>query len=252
MITAIVQARMGSTRLPGKVLRAVLGRPLLLHLVDRLRYSSCIARIVVATSTETRDDAIHSLVADEGIDCFRGSERDVLGRYYQAATWAQADPIVRITADCPLIDPVVTDTIVRRYLAGDADFVSNQCPFTYPNGLDTAVFSFAALEATSREARSPFEREHVVPFILANPSRFRLASVEHSENLFARYRWCLDYEEDYVFIRSVFEALYPKKRLFLMDDVLRLLRERPELSTINRMHLEDVPMEQLAVNPTLR
>jgi spore coat polysaccharide biosynthesis protein SpsF (cytidylyltransferase family) len=165
VIVAIIQARMGSSRLPGKTIADVAGRPLLLHVVERTQRARRVDKVVVATTDRSSDDPIADLCQREGIQCFRGSEDDVLDRFYRTAQAHGADVVVRITADCPLIDAAVIDKVIARFQAGDCDYVSNILRYTYPDGLDTEVFSFAALERAWREAKKPSEREHVTPYL---------------------------------------------------------------------------------------
>jgi spore coat polysaccharide biosynthesis protein SpsF len=233
MITAIVQARMGSTRLPGKVLAEICGRPLLWHVVDRLNRAEMLGEVVVATSDSPQDDPIEELCKDNGIKCFRGSEEDVLDRYYQAAKHFGSDIIARITADCPMIDPSVLDKIIEVYLRGECDYASNTVDRTYPDGLDAEVLSFGALERAWIESRLPSEREHVTPYIWKNPDRFKICHVKQEENM-SRLRWTVDEAEDLAFVRTVYRHLYHPGRVFLQEEILKLLVEHPELLEINR------------------
>jgi glutamate-1-semialdehyde-2,1-aminomutase len=232
-VIAIIQARMDSTRLPGKVLADILGRPMLWHVVNRVRTAGCIDDVAVATSTESADDAISDFCAQNGIECFRGSETDVLDRFYRAAKRFRADVVVRITADCPLIDPQVVNRVVRMYLEGEYDYVANNLRYTYPDGLDTEIFSFGVLEATWREARLPAELEHVTPYIRAS-GRFQVHNVENEVDLSARkLRWTVDELRDLEFIRVIYRRLGRGSQSFGMSDVLRLLDEEPSLMAIN-------------------
>lgn len=232
MLVAIVQARIGSTRLPGKVIADVAGRPMLLQVVERVSRSKLICKVVVATSENAADDPIAALCRKEGISCFRGSEEDVLDRYYNAAKEHLADVVVRITADCPLIDPAVIDKVVSRFLENDFDYVSNTIRYTYPDGLDTEVFSFSALERAWAEAGKQSEREHVTPYIRTS-GRFRVASVENDTNLSGSdYRWTVDEFEDLEFVRKVYTAL-SDKTFFGMREVLELIEQRPEIRQSN-------------------
>lgn len=235
MTAAIVQARMGSTRLPGKVLKKVVGKPLLEHIVERLKKSKKLEKIIVATTSELADKPIIELCKRNSIDYFIGSENDVLDRYYQAAKKFRVDPVVRITADCPLIDPVVVDKILDYFLRNKAklDFASNTIKRTYPDGLDVEVFSFETLERAWSEAKNSFDREHVTPFICNNPDKFRVANVENDRDL-SGLRWTVDYPEDFEMVRLIFENLYQKKGVFLMDDVIKLLKKKPEIAKINK------------------
>lgn len=215
---------MGSTRLPGKVLAEIAGHPMLWHVVQRLCHARTLDRIVVATSDRAADDAIATLCERMGVECFRGSEDDVLDRYYQAAKAYEADVIVRITADCPLIDPHVVDEVISTYLDSEFDYVTNTLRITYPAGLDTEVFSFAALEKAWKEARKPAEREHVTPYIRRS-GKFRVGGVENEETSRFFYRWTVDEPRDLEFVRRVYDELYTDEGLFHKDDVRVFLCE---------------------------
>jgi glutamate-1-semialdehyde 2,1-aminomutase len=231
MVVAIIQARLGSSRLPGKVLAEVEGRPLLERVVCRAARSARIDRIIVATTTEQVDDPIAAVCGALGIGVFRGSEPDVLDRYHLAATWAGAQTIVRITADCPLIDPAVIDRVVECYQGADCDYVSNIEPPTFPDGLDVEVFSRSALERTWREATSRPHREHVTLYIRESPGKFRLANVTHHEDL-SQLRWVVDEPPDLDLVREVYREL--GEAPFGLEEVLSLLRRRPALAQINQ------------------
>jgi glutamate-1-semialdehyde aminotransferase/spore coat polysaccharide biosynthesis protein SpsF (cytidylyltransferase family) len=230
VIVAILQARMGSSRLPGKTLADLAGRPLLLQVVERVQSARRVDKVVVATTDQSSDDPIATLCQREGIQYFRGSEDDVLDRFYRTAQASAADTVVRITADCPLIDPAVIDKVVARFQVGDCDYVSNTLRYTYPDGLDTEVFPFAALERAWREAKKPSEREHVTPYL--RTEKFRVANVEsESPAPLGKYRWTVDYPADLEFVRRIYEA-FPGNKRFGYQDIFRLLKERPELATI--------------------
>jgi glutamate-1-semialdehyde 2,1-aminomutase/spore coat polysaccharide biosynthesis protein SpsF len=232
-VVAIIQARMGSTRFPGKVLAEIQGRPMLWHVVNRVRAASLVTHVVVATSVEPADDAIASFCATHDIACFRGSETDVLDRFYQAARRCGADVIVRITADCPFIDPQVIDRVISTYKEGGFDYVTNTLRYTYPDGLDTEVFSFAALAATWREARLPVEREHVTPYMRTS-SRFRVYNVENPLDLSSyNLRWTVDTQADLEFVRAIYARLGGTHQPFGLVQVLELLEQAPGLSDIN-------------------
>jgi len=233
MIAAIVQARMSSTRLPGKVLKEILGRPMLWHLVNRLKQAQLVDKIIIATTDKAVDEPVIGLARELGIDSFAGSEADVLDRYYQAAKKYKAGVIVRITADCPLLDPHIVDEVVRRYSEGDCDYATNTLKLTYPDGLDVEVISYAALERAWREVKLASEREHVTPYIRKNPDRFRIANVESGVDL-SRLRWTVDREEDLEFVRQVYRYLYREGQVFHTGDILALLKKHPELEQINR------------------
>ncbi len=232
-VVAIIQARMGSTRLPGKVLADLAGRPLLERVVERARAIPGVARVVVATTVEEPDQAVMRLARALDVDAFAGSSEDVLDRYYGAACKVGASTIVRITADCPLLDPQVSGQVLARFRRGDVDYVSNTQPPTYPDGLDTEVLSFAALEQAWRQAELPSEREHVTPYIWKHPDRFRVANVASNEELSA-LRWTVDEPQDLEFTRAVYRYLHHDGRLFGMQEVLELLSRHPEQWAINQ------------------
>lgn len=234
VIIAVVQARMSSSRLPGKVLAPVLGRPLLAFELERAARARLDA-LVVATSDEAADDPVAALAEREGLRCFRGSLGDVLDRFYRAAAPMHPEHVVRLTADCPLIDPAVVDRVVRVHLEGGYDYTSNTLRRTFPHGEDTEVMRFPALERAWREATSAYDREHVTPYLYRNAERFRLGSVEAQEDR-SQLRWTVDYAEDLEFVRAVYEALYPTRPDFSTADVIDLLAHRPELAALNAAH----------------
>jgi len=230
---AIIQARMGSTRLPGKVMEEIAGKPMLWYIIDRVKRSELIHGICVATTSTEIDRPIVKLAADSGTGSYAGSEEDVLDRYYRASKEFAMDAIVRITADCPLIDPRVLDRVIQRYLEGDCDYAANTLKPTYPDGLDVEVFSRAALERAWEESRLASEREHVTPYIWKNPEKFRLANVENNVDL-SDLRWSVDENQDLEFVRQVYKHLYKEGYIFYMEDVLKLLEKYPALKQINR------------------
>ena len=236
MVTTIIQARMSSTRFPGKVLREILGKPMLWHLLNRVKKSGLIKKIVVATSTKEIDQPILGIARDCGVESFAGSEEDVLDRYYQAAKKFFADPIVRITADCPLIDPQVSDKVIEYYLRnnGDIDYACNVAPPTYPDGLDTEVFSFAALEKAWKEAKKQTEREYVTSYIWKNKQIFRQLNVACAADL-SHMRWTVDEEKDFLFVTEIYKGLGKSgDSVFYMEDILDFLKTRPEIAAINQ------------------
>lgn len=224
---------MGSTRLSGKVLADVCGRPVLWYVVSRLQRTALVDEVVVATSDQPADDAIAAWCAREGLACFRGSEDDVLKRYYEAASAFEADVIVRITADCPLIDPHVVDKVIAAYLDGGADYVANILRCTYPDGLDTEVFSSAALERTHREAIRPADREHVTPY-MRHSGNFRIRNVTHDTDLSREnHRWVIDDAADLAFFRALAEFFDGEVPL-QMEEIRRVLRDHPEIRSLNQ------------------
>ena len=228
---AIIQARMSSTRLPNKVLLPLAGKPVLEHVVRRLQFCKTLGNIVVATSTDVSDDAIEQWCSEHQVNCYRGSLHDVLDRFYQTATQYHADTIVRITADCPVIDPTIVDEVVSGFLAGDYDSYSLAGEF--PDGLDCQVFAYTAIARAWREATLPSEREHVGPYIeKTHPELFKNGGFFKFEGL-AHHRWTLDEPRDYAFLQAVFERLYQAERPFLAQDVLDLLDREPHLMQLN-------------------
>ncbi|MDO7845550.1 glycosyltransferase family protein [Hymenobacter sp. M29] len=242
-VLTVVQARMGSSRLPGKVLLPLAGQPLLVRMVERVQRARLAGTVVVATTTEAADDVLADLCAAHGIECFRGDALDLLDRHYQAARQHGADVVLKIPSDCPLIDPAIIDEVVRFYLdfAERYDFVSNLHPPTFPDGNDVEVMPFAALETAWREAKRPLEREHTTPFFWENPGRFQIGNVtwDAGRDYSMSHRWTIDYPEDYAFISAVYEALYPTKPDFGLSDILHLLEQRPDIAQLNA-HLAGV------------
>ena len=229
-VVAIVQARMNSSRLPGKVLKPLAGMPVLGHVVERLSYCRLVDSIVVATSLEASDDIIEVYCEEMNVKVFRGSLDDVLDRYYQAAQIYEADSIVRITADCPAIDPVIVDAVITGFLSGNYDFYGLGGEF--PDGLDCSVFAFSAIERAWREASLKSEREHVGPYIENNPDLFRNGSLNIFNGL-SNQRWTLDEYDDYRLLTKIFEKLYRKNSPFMTHQVLNLLKAEPSLYSIN-------------------
>ena len=231
-IVAIVQARMGSTRLPGKVLADVCGKPMLEHIVSRLRRSRLVDDVIVATSNAQADDPVIESATQRNFKVFRGHENDVLDRYYEAAKHAKADIVVRITGDCPLIDPEIVDRVIATFLSEECDYASNTLVCTYPDGLDAEVFSFAALEIAWREGRRAADREHVTPFIRTS-QRFRLRNVQSELGQSTRHlRWTVDEPRDLEFIRAVYTRLGARE-YFGWREVLALLDAEPVLGDLN-------------------
>ncbi len=235
-LVAILQARCSSSRLPGKVLWPVLGIPMLLRQIERVRRARLLDTLLVATSIDGTDDPLAEVCAQNGISCFRGSLDDVLDRFFQAARSMDATDVVRLTGDCPLADPEVIDRVIREYLDAGVDYASSALEPTFPDGLDVEVFRFAALECAWQEAALVSEREHVTPFIYKHPERFRLLKVCNSENL-SHLRWTVDNPEDFEFVSRIYEALYPGKPDFTTADILAYLRQHPGLGSVNA-HLE--------------
>jgi spore coat polysaccharide biosynthesis protein SpsF len=238
MTGAIVQARMGSSRLPGKVLLPGVGKPLLGHLIERLGRCGALDLVVVATSTHSRDDVIAEYCESIGTAVFRGSELDVLDRYYQAAQTFGFSTIVRVTSDCPLIDPDLIDEQLTFFHQRRQrfDLVTNRHPLTYPDGLDFDIIPMEALSLAWQKAVEPRHREHTVPYFWE--TGMRVHNFEHPERLFWKHRWTLDYPEDYRLIRAIFDALYERDKYFTTMDVLDFLDRNPELALLNTHYIK--------------
>lgn len=232
-VVCIVQARVGSTRLPRKVLKKICEKTILEHDIDRLKRVKNIDKIVIATTTEKKDIEIVNETNRLGITCFRGSEKDVLSRYYYAAKENNADIVVRITSDCPLLDCRITENTINYYLENSYDYVSNTLERTLPRGLDTEVFSVSILEKAFNEAILDRDREHVTSYIYTNKDKFSLGSYRFSKD-YSNHRWTLDTEEDFMFISCIYKELYKKNKYFDMNDILNLLNRRPDLLAINK------------------
>jgi spore coat polysaccharide biosynthesis protein SpsF len=250
----VVQARTGSSRLPGKVLLPVAGAPVLVRMLERVLAARTRFELVVATTGRSEDDGLAELVRRFGARVFRGHPTDLLDRHYRAARAARAEVVVKIPSDCPLVDPAAIDGVLGAFLAdpGRYDFVSNLHPPSWPDGNDVEVMSFAALEQAHRSASARHEREHTTPFFWDRPERFRVGNVawETGLDLSMTHRFTLDYPDDYAFVAMVYEALWRRDRpVFPLADILALLEERPELRETNaryagvnwyRHHLSDL------------
>lgn len=234
-VVAIIQARLGSTRLPGKILKKVLSKPLLEYQIERVRRAKTIDQIIIATTIKEKDDPIIELCDKLYIPYYRGSEEDVLSRYYEAATKFQADVVVRLTSDCPIIDPNVIDKVVNCYLEhqNEYDYVSNTLIRTYPRGLDTEVISYRVLKQIFEEANEQIYREHVTTYLYNNYEKFKLLNVQNDSNE-SKHRWTVDTKEDFDLIKKIIQELYPKNDNFLIKDILNLLQENPEWYYINQ------------------
>jgi len=230
-VVAIIQARMSSTRLSGKVLLPLAKKPVLAHVVERLSYCRLVEEIVVATSVDSSDDCIVDFCRKNHVSFFRGNLEDVLDRYYQTAKQYNASTVVRITADCPVIDPVVVDAVITGFLSGSYDLYGLDGEF--PDGLDCTVFSLSALQQASLNAQLKSEREHVGPYIENNPQRFHNGSLKIFKGL-QHHRWTLDEPEDYLLLTEIFEQLYSPDTPFLTHDILQLIEKKPELLTLNQ------------------
>jgi spore coat polysaccharide biosynthesis protein SpsF len=227
MALAILQARMSSTRLPGKVMRPILGEPMIGRQIERLRRTRRLDGLVVATSTEAGDDVIDAYVREIGVDCYRGALDDVLGRFMGAlASAGNPKTFVRLTADCPLADWRLIDRCIEAHAAAGADYTHTTSGWTFPKGLDVEVCETAALARADAEGRGAYDREHVTPFIYGHPALFRIERLTRDPPL--RYRWTVDTPEDFAFVTAVYEALYPTNPAFTSEDVLAWQGAHPD------------------------
>lgn len=237
-IGAIIQARMGSTRLAGKVMKEIKGKTVLQHVIERVQQSKLVDEIVIATTLHERDNAIEKEALKCGVKVFRGSEDDVLSRYYYAAKENGIDIVIRITSDCPLIDPFVIDEIINSYLNGNHEIATNAgadlSQRTYPRGLDTEVFSFKDLESAFNNAKETYQREHVTPYIYENSKN---ALFYKNKVNYSKYRWTLDTEEDFELIYNIYDRLYTGTHNFYLKEIIELFNQEPELYQINE-HIE--------------
>ena len=229
-----VEARMSSSRLPGKIMLPLAGKPSLQQLVDRARRAKKIQDVVIATTVNPQDDAVEAWAKKNGVSFFRGSEEDVLLRVLEAARAFKGDVIVEMTGDCPLLDPAMIDELVSLWEENDYDYVSNILERTYPRGFDTQVFSRAVLEKVNELTQDPADRENVSLYIYEHPERFKLGGIKAPKELYGPdIRICVDMKEDYEVIRRIYEALYPKKPDFNAYDIMKFLKDNPEVAKIN-------------------
>ena len=231
----IVQARVGSSRLPGKVMKTILGKTVLEIQLERMSLSRNCGEIIVATSENELDNIIEEWCRSHGVKCFRGNELDLLDRHYRCALESGADIVAKIPSDCPLIDYRIIDRVFKYYENNDFDYVSNLHPATYPDGNDVEVFSFQALEKAFQEATRPLEREHTTPYFWENPSQFKIGNIvwESGLDYSMSHRFTIDYKEDFDFIEAVYKDLYPSNPSFSLEDILKLLHDSPVIYEIN-------------------
>ena len=223
---------MTSARLPGKVMKEVLGQPLLSYLIERVRCCKGIKDIILATTVNPEDDSIAMFGSNKGVSVFRGSENNVLERFHEAATMFDVRHIMRVTADCPLIDPDILYMLIEYYFAENLDYASNCFYLTLPDGLDAEIFTFETLDYAYKHAALPSEIEHVTPYIRSHQEIFKIGNWTYHENL-SQLRWTVDEPADFEFVKQVIEALYPVNRNFRMNHILKLLNQRPDLAKIN-------------------
>lgn len=234
MNTAIIQARMGSTRLPGKIMYNVCGESLLSLMIKRIKNATKLDKIIIATTINEKDNEIVNFCKLNGIDFFRGSENDVLSRYYETSKKFPSDIIIRLTSDTPLLDPKTIDRVVEQYEKNNYDYVSNQFPFprTYPDGTNVEVFSFNLLKEMYEKAKNPSDREHVTTFVSMQPELFKIFRVDYPQDI-SKYRFNLDYDADYQLIKKVYEEFYFKNPHFTLEDIISWLEKNPDILKLN-------------------
>lgn len=237
MIAAIIQARISSTRLPGKIMMETCGKTMLEHMILRIKQSKKLDEIIVATSINKLDDIIEEWCKKNNIKCFRGPENDVLKRYKLAKDFFNVDIVVRIGADSPLMDPKIIDDVVELFESNNYDYVTNLFPVsgrTFPDGVNVEVFSSETLDEVDKNAKKPSDREHVTFYLWMQPERFKIFRYDYPEDL-SKFRFNLDYIEDYCLIRSIFESLYPKNNFFTLEDTISWLKQNPKILEFNNM-----------------
>lgn len=231
-IVAIVQARTGSTRFPNKVFSNLSGYPLIWHVFNRLKLSKYITKFILATTTNPNDDSLEKWAIDNGISVFRGSENNVLSRFYYAGIEAKADIVVRITADDPFKDYTIIDCVIEMLLNGKFDFAYNNNPPSFPEGLDTEVFTMEALKTAFQNSDSDFEKEHVTQYFYRNKEQFSQQNFENDSNI-SYLRWTIDTELDFQMVSEVYNNLFKESEIFLTQDILNYLDKNPNLSSLN-------------------
>lgn len=246
-VLAVLQARMDSTRLAGKVLAPIMGRPMLGRQLDRVTRSRLIERLVVAISDDDADDPLAAFLVSEGVGMYRGSPDDVLDRFYCAAAAHEPGTVVRLTGDCPLADPQLIDRVIEEHLAGDFDYSSNCLEPTWPDGLDAEVLRFDALHQAWQKATLASDREHVTPYIHQRPELFRLHSIKGEKDL-SHHRWTVDEAEDLELVTRIYAALLPQNPEFGTADVLEFLQRNPELALLNRSYQRNEGYERSRMN----
>lgn len=236
-IIAVIQARMGSTRLPGKTLKVIQDKPMLWHIAERLNQVEAINEVIVATSDLQIDDPVFEMAQKYDISCYRGSESNVLKRFYETSLMAKADYVIRVTGDCPLVDPKTVSELIRFFFDGDYDFCGIACGAgvaneeninRFPDGLDAEIFSLKVLKEANIEANTDLEREHVTPFIWKKNNRYSLGLLSPNSKDYSDYRLTVDNKEDFDFVRWIYDMLYPQNNNFNFYDVMVLLEKYPE------------------------
>mgnify|MGYP003951282613 FL=1 len=230
-ITVIIEARTGSSRLPNKVVAEIEGKPMIFYVIDRIKQIKSVEQIILATTQEENDRILTEIAKQNSIGSFVGDSIDVLDRDYQCALQNNADPIIRITGDCPLIDPDIVEEMLEFYLKNNYDYVSNRINPKYPDGLDVEIYSFNTLQMAAQNAKWSSERELVTTYITKNPKNFKIFSYENQEDL-SEYRWTVDEQKDLEFIRKIYSIMKPKTN-FSMKEIIEILSKNSELLKIN-------------------
>ena len=238
MILAVLQARLSSRRLPGKVLKPILGTPMLLHQIRRIERTKLIDKLVVATSEDQTDDPIAALCDANNMTCFRGALDDVLDRFYNAARPYNPKHVVRLTGDCPLTDPEIIDKVIKLHLECGNDYTSNALEPTFPDGLDNEAVKFSVLSEAWRKADTQAQREHVTLYITHNRNEFKCGCLRSEEDL-SSLRWTVDEPQDFKFVSDIYENLYPVKADFNYHDILQFLRIHPEIAAVNSQFIRN-------------
>ncbi len=229
-VTCIIQARIQSTRLPAKILLPGYNKPLLLHLIERLKKSKLIKKIIVATTTNKIDETIFDLCRHNKIEVFRGNPLDLLDRYYKCSKKYKVKNILRITSDCPLIDYKIVDNVIKKYFLTNSDYTSNIHPPSFPDGFDIEIFNFKTLKETFHRAKKNFEREHVTPYMWDKPGRFKITNYSSDTiNYYNKYRLTIDYVEDFFVISKIFNELYSKNKYFTLEDIIKYLKQNMKI-----------------------
>jgi len=235
IVNAIIQARCGSSRYPNKVFVLIDEKPLIWHVVNRLKFSKMIDNIIIATTENSLDDSIEEWCLKEDVKFFRGSEENVLNRYYNAALAFPSDIIVRVTADDPFKEPEIIDRVIKKLIDEKLDLATNNFPPSFPEGLDCEAFTFSLLEYMEKNVFDPFEREHVTQYVYHNRERFKIGNLLSDANL-SNYRWTIDNTEDYDMVSAIYRnRSKDRKGILLMEEILEILKKHPEIETINSM-----------------
>lgn len=231
-VVAIIQARMASSRLPGKGLKEIVGRPMLWHIINRVEKSKYINKIIVATTKDKKDDQIEEFAIKYNIGIYRGSENDIVDRFYNAAKNYNVDIIVRIWGDCPLIDPAIIDKTMKEFLSNQADYANNFYPPTFPFGMNVEVYTFKTLEKIWKDTNDRFYREYPFEYIYENQISLKTIFVKNDIDL-SHIHWTVDYIEDFIVVTKIYKKLYKKNKVFHMADILNVIKKNSELRSIN-------------------